>query len=80
MTFVVRSGGGTVLNDGTFTDVVDVVSRTPRQHFGWQSVTYRSKRYQLFGGIHTAYFINLSNPIRRTYAPACSRQRQSTDR
>ena len=64
-TFDVRSGEGTVrLSDGTFTDVITTAQRAVRQHAGWQSVTYQGKRYQLFGGIHTNWFICLNSPIK----------------
>lgn len=60
----VRSGKGTVeLHTGQFTDIVEMIDRVPRQHRNWQSIKYRGKRYQLFGGIHTAHFICLDSPI-----------------
>ena len=63
--FDVRTGLGTVrMSDGTFTDIVEVAERVPRQHRNWQSVTYKGKRYQLFGGIHTNWFICLNSPIK----------------
>lgn len=61
--FYVRTGNGSVKNDGTFTDVVEAVTRVVRQHVGWQSVRYNGSRYQLFGGIRTSQFIDLANPI-----------------
>lgn len=64
MRLVIRSGRGTVCMDGAFTDVVDTACRNPRQHFGWQSVWYRGRRYQLFGGVRTDHFICLNNPIK----------------
>jgi len=45
-------------------DMEDYVERVPRQHSGWQSVTYMGQRYQLFGGIRTDYWINLTMPIK----------------
>lgn len=39
------------------------IDRIPRQHVGWQSITYKGRRYRLGGGIRTDYFINLDNPI-----------------
>lgn len=62
--FTVRSGKGTVRPDGTFTDEIEKVSRVPRQHKGWESVTYKGQRYQLHGGIHTEWFICLTTPIK----------------
>jgi hypothetical protein len=63
--FRVRSGLGTVSEDGReFTDIVETVARKPRQHTGWQSITYQGRRYQLFGGVRTSLFICLNNPIR----------------
>jgi len=62
--FDVRTGKGTVRFDGTFTDVVDTANRGVRQHSGWQSVTYKGKRYQLYGGIRTNWFICLNSPIK----------------
>lgn len=46
-----------------FADEVDRVDRVPREHAGWQSVRYQKKRYQLFGGIRTLFFICLNSPI-----------------
>ena len=45
--------------------IIEVIKRTPVQHKRWQSVTYKGKRYQLFGGPYTDadYRINLSLPI-----------------
>lgn len=64
-TFDVRTGKGTVsLHTGKFNDVVTTAQRVPRQHRNWQSVTYKGKRYQLFGGIHTNWFICLNSPIK----------------
>ena len=34
-----------------------------RQHSGWQSVRLFGRRYQLFGGIRGAYFVNLDRPL-----------------
>jgi hypothetical protein len=59
----VRTGKGSTDGAGGFTDVVDVISRTPKKHSGWQSVTYKGKRYQLLGGIRTDYFISLRTGI-----------------
>lgn len=52
----VRNGAG---------EVVDVVERIPRGHKGWDSVRYKGKRYQLFGGPFTYadYRINLQLPL-----------------
>lgn len=69
---VVRSGKGRLLynhqhsyygEDSDFTDRVEIVDRIPRDHTGWQSIRYKSKRYQLFGGIRTPHFICLNSPI-----------------
>lgn len=50
--------------------VTEVTSRATRQMAGWEWVSYRDRRYQLFGGIRGPYFIDLSNPIRsRAKAP-----------
>lgn len=46
-----------------FTDEVAQVERIPRDHSGWQSIRYNKRRYQLFGGIRTAFFICLNSPI-----------------
>lgn len=63
----VLTGKGTVSREPTqqsdFTDHVEWITRIPRQHNGWQSVTYKGKRYQLHGGIHTNYFISLLSPL-----------------
>ena len=42
---------------------VDIQTRIPKHHAGWQSVTYRGRRYQLFGGIRARLFINVNRPI-----------------
>lgn len=63
--FFVRTGKGTVLSDGSFTDVVETVSRSVRKHSGWESVRYKGKRYQLHGGVHVFWFICLDHPIKR---------------
>lgn len=44
--------------------VLGVATRAVRKHAGWESVTYRKKRYQLFGGIRVPEFIDLANPIK----------------
>ena len=71
--FVVRSGKGTIrLADPVhaanpmqeFTDSIAIVERVPRQHSNWQSVTYKGKRYQLFGGVRTFWFICLDHPLK----------------
>lgn len=63
--FRVRSGIGTVSDDGSFTDVVATEVRTLRQHSGWQSVAYKGNRYRLGGGIRTDFYICLNNPIKK---------------
>ena len=60
----VSTGLGDLRHDGTFSDVVEVTRRIPRFNVGWQAVTYRRGRYQLFGGVRTAYFICLNSPIK----------------
>lgn len=75
---VVRSGTGSLFPfrdssdyyDVVFNDELDKVIRSPRQHSGWQSVRYGRKRYQLFGGIHTPYFICLNSPIGKCPKPS----------
>ena len=37
---------------------VALITRTPRQHKGWQSVRYANKRHQLLGGIRCNYFLS----------------------
>lgn len=44
--------------------IVETVIRSTRQHSGWESCTYRGKRYQVFGGVRTYQFIDLANPIK----------------
>lgn len=62
-TFDVRTGEGTVKDDGTFTDTVETaIERVPRQNSGWQSVRYKGHRYQLHGGIRTNWFVCLNSP------------------
>jgi hypothetical protein len=70
ITFEVRTGLGTVkrkvtlrCGESDFTDHVEWATRVPRQHVKWQSVTYKGKRYQLHGGIHTNWFICLNGAI-----------------
>lgn len=49
--------------------IIGTAKRIPRDHSGWQSVTYRGKRYQLYGGIYTPLFINISNPLSNRKMP-----------
>lgn len=72
--FVVRTGHGDVSHDSQrdpknpqtdFTDSVEIAERVVRQHSGWQSVRYKGKRYQLYGGVHVFWFICLNSPIKR---------------
>lgn len=70
--FVVRTGKGTVSGacnpshpPQDFTDSLCLARRWPRQHSGWESVTYHGKRYQLFGGVHVYWFICLDHPLKR---------------
>lgn len=44
--------------------VVDTIERAPRWHRGWQSVTYKGKRYQVHGGFRNPQFINLRHPLK----------------
>jgi len=44
--------------------VIEKKSGAARQMAGWEWVSYKGRRYQLFGGIRGPYFIDLSNPIR----------------
>jgi hypothetical protein len=68
--FLVRSGRGTWIDPDGFTDVISGGWRVPRRHQGdWQSVTWKRRRYQLFGGIRTGYFICTNNPLRRRTCP-----------
>ena len=60
----VRTGEGDLRSDMTFSDVVETVSRIPTFNVGWQAVTYKGGRYQLFGGVRTPYFICLNSPIK----------------
>jgi hypothetical protein len=67
----VRSGKGTVTGvepDVDFTDVIDTIARVPRKHARWESVRYKGKRYQLFGGVRVPWFIDLMNPIKGKHA------------
>ena len=41
-----------------------VVHLTPRECAGWRAIRHKGKRYQLFGGVHTSYFIDLDAPIK----------------
>lgn len=57
------------LDDGSFSNTIDRISRCVIQHRDWRSVKYKSKRYQLFGGVHVNHFINLDNPINPNRKP-----------
>lgn len=35
--------------------IIGAAELTPRQHHGWQSVQYKGKRYQVFGGIQIGF-------------------------
>jgi hypothetical protein len=64
MLILIRTGKGILNPDtGEFTDVINRVSRIPRQHNGWRFVRYMGRRYQLQGGIRTREFICLNHPI-----------------
>ena len=55
---VVRTNTGVVNADGvTFTDEVEVVQRSVRQHNGWESVFYKGQRHQLHQYPATAFWI-----------------------
>lgn len=61
----VRQGDGNPTKDcNGFTDTTTTANREPRQHKNWQSVTYKGKRYQLFGGVHVPLFICLNHPLK----------------
>lgn len=61
---VVRSGKGTVDGGSSFTDIVETVVVSVRKHSGWESATYKGKRYQVFGGIRNPLFIVLDHPLK----------------
>jgi hypothetical protein len=63
MGLVVRTGENHGILIGGFGDGVEWIVRKPREHSGWQSVTYEGRRYKLWGGIRTNFWINLSMPI-----------------
>lgn len=50
----------TVRNDN---EVVGTIYRVPQYESGWAWVYYQNKRYQLFGGFHVDYRIQLKLPI-----------------
>lgn len=64
VTFDVRSGRGNGDDQGGFDDVIEIVTRSIRQHSGWQSVRYKAQRYHLHGGVRTHWWINVNRPIR----------------
>ena len=45
------------------TSPTETATRIPRHHSGWQSVRYKGRRYQLFGGIRGPFYITLDMPI-----------------
>lgn len=53
-----------VINLNKSNRVIEVIDREPQPHAGWDSVNYKGKRYQLFGGIRGNYFVDLANPIK----------------
>lgn len=61
--FDVLSPQSKTLWDGTFSNIIEVVVRSARQHVGWKSVRYKNKRYQLHGGFRTNSFIDIGFPI-----------------
>lgn len=65
LTIVVRTGIDSVMFNGEFADEIEQIERIPIEHDRWQSIRYDNKRYQLFGGVRTPYFICLNNPIMR---------------
>lgn len=40
-----------------------LITRTRNRCAGWSWVRYAGRRYQLYGGIRTAFFVNLKNPL-----------------
>lgn len=43
--------------------VLEHAIRIPRKHKNWESVVYKGKRYQLYGGCYVNPFINFDFPI-----------------
>lgn len=74
-TFAVRSGSGylrkyqltleQIQSGEEFSDTVEIAARQVQRHAGWQSVTYKGNRYQLFGGVCTFWFICLNSPLKK---------------
>lgn len=60
---LVRTGEGTVLPDGSFTDVVDEVECFEHVHSDYTWIRYNGRRYQIFVGVRTPLFIDLSHPL-----------------
>lgn len=60
---LVRTGEGTVLPDGTFTDVVDEVERFEHVYSDYTWIRHGGRRYQVFGGPRVPPYINLSHPL-----------------
>lgn len=44
--------------------VMGTIERTPQSRKGYEFVVYKGKKYQVFGGVHNGFFIDVSNPIR----------------
>lgn len=73
----VRSGGGVLQSDGSFSDVIEIVERVPKVHERdcrpkgrsrprtYRSVRYKGKRYKVCwenrNGVRSALFIDLSS-------------------
>lgn len=68
VTFDVRSGRGNGDGQGGFDDVIEIVTRSIRQHSGWQSVRYKAQRYHLHGGVRTHWWINVNRPVQSKVA------------
>ena len=43
---------------------VDIATRIPKHHKGWQSVLYKGERYQLLGGIRSSLFIKMGRELK----------------
>lgn len=60
---LVRTGQGDVLPDGTFSDTVDEIERFEHVYSDYRWIRHGGRRYQVFGGIRTPYFIVLNHPL-----------------
>jgi len=63
--FQIRTGTGTINEDGSFSDSIGFDTRSVED--GRRRVRYQGKTYRLMGGIRTPYFICLNNAISRQY-------------